>query len=327
MTPSTSSAQRARPAKGECVKYVLITPARNEAEFIEETLKSVISQTILPLKWVIVSDGSTDKTDEIVRRYAEQHSWIDLMRMPERDERHFAGKAHAFNAGYAIVRPLEYDAVGSLDADISFDSAYFAFLLARLSEDPQLGLVGTPFQEGGECYDYRFVSTEHVSGACQLFRRQCFEAIGGYKPIRGGGVDHVAVITARMQGWRTRTFLEMRCNHHRRQGSANNGALKAKFRVGILDYALGGHPFWQIIRSLYQMSKPPVIAGGCMIFAGYFWSAICRVERPVSSELVRFRRREQMTRLKRFLVRRTPRDKMVPSQQALPVARPDAQPH
>ena len=163
------------------LRYVLITPARNEAAFIEETIRSVIAQTVRPLKWVIVSDGSTDGTDEIVQNHAAQHDWIELVRMPERKERDFAGKVYAFNAGYARLHGLQYDAIGSLDADISFDREYFAFLLARLSENSDLGLAGTPFEENGKSYDYRFVSIEHVSGACQLFRRECFQEIGGYR--------------------------------------------------------------------------------------------------------------------------------------------------
>src|SRR5437867_3887094 len=135
--------------------YVLITPARNEAKFIELTLKSVVAQTVRPLKWVIVSDGSTDGTDEIVNRYVAHHPWIELVRMPERSERHFAGKVHAFNAGYARVRGLTYDMIASLDADISFDDDYFAFLLEKLAQDACLGLVGTPFK-GHSMYDYRF---------------------------------------------------------------------------------------------------------------------------------------------------------------------------
>src|SRR5579863_4078369 len=151
--------------------YVLITPARNEAELIERTIKSVIAQTVKPLKWVIVSDGSTDGTDYIVRRYAADHQWIDLVRMPERRERHFAGKVQAFNAGYARVKSLPYQILGSMDADISFDEEYFSFLLRKMDQDTLLGLTGTPFKDASsnETYDYRFVSIEHVSGACQLF--------------------------------------------------------------------------------------------------------------------------------------------------------------
>src|SRR5580700_10034927 len=201
--------------------YVIVTPASNEAQYIELTIKSVIAQTVRPLKWVIVSDGSTDGTDEIVSKYATEYPWIELLRMPERRERHFAGKVLAFNAGQARVRDLPYEVIGSLDGDISFEPDYFSFLLGKLAEDPGLGLVGTPFREGSNpTYDYRFVSIEHVSGACQVFRRECFEQIGGYVPIKGGCIDNVAVITARMWGLKTRTFTEKVCEHHRPLGTA-----------------------------------------------------------------------------------------------------------
>src|SRR5437016_13266050 len=104
--------------------YVVITPARNEVQFIELTLKSLIVQTLLPLKWVIVSDGSTDGTDDLVLRFAAEHSWIELVRMPERKERHFAGKVLAFNAGYESVKNLPFKAICAMDADISFDPEY-----------------------------------------------------------------------------------------------------------------------------------------------------------------------------------------------------------
>src|ERR1700743_2846166 len=100
------------------LRYVLITPARNEAQYIELTLRSMVAQTARPLKWVIVSDGSTDGTDEIVQRYTD-HEWIELVRMPERTERHFAGKVHAFNAGLSRLKALDYQVIGNLDADIT----------------------------------------------------------------------------------------------------------------------------------------------------------------------------------------------------------------
>ena len=115
--------------------YVLVTPARNEARFIEDTIRSVISQTNRPLRWVIVSDGSTDETDEIVSRYAKDNAWIELVRMPARRERHFAGKVHAFNAGYARLQRLSFDVVGSLDADISFDKNYFELATGKVCTD------------------------------------------------------------------------------------------------------------------------------------------------------------------------------------------------
>lgn len=283
--------------------YALITPARNEEAFIELTIKSVVAQTILPLKWVIVSDGSTDGTDDIVKKYATEHQWIELVRTPPREERHFAGKVHAFNAGYARVKDLKYDFIGSLDADISFDPEYFYFLLKKFSENPDLGLAGTPFRDGTVQYDYRFSRKEHVSGACQLFRRACFESIGGYIPLKAGAVDLAAVVTARMRGWKTETFTEKISIHHRPMGKASHSALVTIFRDGYYDYPMGVHPLWEISRTIYHLSKKPIILSGVVHMVGYFWAMLKRVPKPVSAEFVRFRKQEQMRWLREYFIR------------------------
>lgn len=289
-------------------KYVLVTPARNEALFIELTIKSVLAQTAPPAKWVIVSDGSTDGTDDIVSRYAADHPWIELVRMPERSERSFAGKVYAFNSGYARLKDVDYEVIGSLDADISFDEDYFSYLLGRLVENSALGLVGTPFQEkaSGQTYDYRFSSIEHVSGACQLFRRRCFEMIEGYRPIKGGGIDLVAVVTARMKGWQTRTYTEKVCLHHRKMNSAINQGLRLNFRWGQSDYRLGGHPAWELFRCIYQMRNRPYVAGGLFTLAGYYTALVTRSPRAVSAEFARFRGAEQLQRLRTFFLDKLP---------------------
>jgi len=280
--------------------YVLITPARNEADFIELTLKSVASQTVRPLKWIVASDGSTDGMDEIVSRYAAQHPWIELIRMPERRERHFAGKVNAFNAGYAKVKDLPYDIIANLDADVSFDPDYFDFLLSKFVENDRLGVAGTPFKESELQYDYRFTSVEHVSGQVQVFRRKCFEDIGGYIPIKTGGIDLVAVITARMKGWQTRTFLEKTYFHHRKMSSAKHSALGIAFDGGRTDYTHGCDPIWEIFRSIYQMTRPPIVLGGILGLAGFFWAMVTRTEKVVPTEFVQFRKVEQMRRLRDF---------------------------
>jgi glycosyltransferase involved in cell wall biosynthesis len=283
--------------------YVLVTPARNEAEFIEKTIDSVIAQAAPPLKWVIVSDGSSDGTDDIVRRAAATHDWIELVSLPQRAQRDFSGKVLAFNAGLARVAGLPYKVIGNVDADVSFDEDYFAFLLARLAEDPALGLVGTPYRDPlNPPYDYRFVSIDHVTGPCQLFRRECFEAIGGYMPVKGGAVDRIADLTARLKGWKTRTFPEKVYLHHRHTGTAQQGVLIAKFRDGGKDYSVGTSPVWELFRTIYQMTKRPYVIGSLMMASGYIWARVRRTERPVSPELAEFCRREQMARLKTFLV-------------------------
>ena len=284
--------------RGKIPGYILITPARNEAQFIERTILSVCAQTIRPIKWIIVSDGSTDGTDEIVKRFLVENQWIELVRMPERRDRHFAAKVHCFNAGCEKVGVSAYEVIGNLDADITFQEGYFEFLLEKFAEDPALGVAGTPFVEGKETYDYRFTSLEHVSGACQLFRRRCFEEVGGYIPIKSGGIDWVAVTTARMKGWKTRTFTEMVCNHHRPMGTASSGKLKAWYKLGKQDFYLGGHPLWEIFRACLQMRSKPQIIGGFLLLTGFVWAFVTRAERPIDDELVIFHQKEQMQRLK-----------------------------
>ncbi len=264
-------------------------------------MKCVVAQTARPLKWVIVSDGSTDGTDEIVRGYLETYPWIELLRMPERAERHFAGKVLAFNAGYDKVRSLKPQVVGNLDADVTFEPDHFETLLSKAAEDPGLGVFGAPFREGNFQYDYRFTNIENVWGGCQLFRSECYEDIGGYKPVKGGCIDHIAVVSARMNGWKTRTFSERVCIHHRVMGTAQQGPIKSKFKMGAKDYSVGNHPLWQLSRAVYQMRNRPFLLGGLALGAGYFWSAVRRSEVRVTPGMVRFIRREQLNRLRKFV--------------------------
>jgi hypothetical protein len=285
------------------LSYVLITPARNEEDYLELTIKSMIQQTLLPIKWVIVSDGSTDRTDEIVKKYAAAHNWIELLRMPERKERNFGGKAICFNAGAERMKGLHYDVIGNLDADLSFENDVFAFLIGKFAANPKLGVGGVPFTEGKGSYDFRFSSVEHVSGACQLFRRECYDTGGGYVPVKGGGIDLIAVVTARMNGWQTRSFPEKFCFHHRQMGSGMNRGLKLPFKWGQSDYRLGGHPAWEIFRCMYQMRNRPYIVGGLVCLAGYFYAMIARHPRSVSPAFAKFRGQEQLSRLKKFFVR------------------------
>jgi glycosyltransferase involved in cell wall biosynthesis len=290
--------------KANSLQYALITPARNEEAFIGKTIQSVVIQTILPVRWVIVSDGSTDGTDEIIRKYHEEYEWIDYVRMPERSTRNFAAKVACFNTGVQRLDRKRYDIIGNLDADITFEPDYFEYLLDRFADRPKLGVAGTPFvEEGSAPYDYRFANIEHVSGACQLFRRECFEEIGGYVPIKGGGIDWVAVTTARMKGWQTRTFTEKTCFHHRKMGTAKGSVYAARFRLGREDYYLGSHPLWAFLRAFSQMRYKPYVLGGLCIWLGYMTSAAKRIERPVPPELLHFCRKEQMQRLLRIMAR------------------------
>jgi poly-beta-1,6-N-acetyl-D-glucosamine synthase len=285
--------------------YVLVTPARDEAAHIRQTLESVVCQTVRPLRWVVVSDGSTDGTDEIVQEYVAKHAWIELVRLGERRPRDFSGKVGAFRAGYERVRHLRYDVIGNLDGDGSFEADYIEYLLGQFAANRRLGVAGTNYREDGWektlKYDYRFTNTDDVSGLCQLFRRECFEAFGGYEPSRHGGVDLIASIKARMHGWETRTFSGRFAIHHRQQGTADAHKYMVEYHNGRKDFMFGGHPVWEVLRATYRLTKKPYVIGGCLILAGYFQALVTGTPKTVSPELARFRRKEQMGRLRKRL--------------------------
>jgi glycosyltransferase involved in cell wall biosynthesis len=282
----------------ESMKYVLVTTARNEEAYIEQTLRSVVNQSFLPEKWVIVSDGSTDRTEEIVKKYLSANPWIELLVRPQRTDRSFSGKAHAFNEGCKLLEDVDYDIIGNLDADISFEPDYMKCLIEKFERDPELGVGGTDYVEG-EFHSFRdsYISENHVNGQIQMFRKNCFDEIGGYLPIPYGGIDWVAVTTARMKGYRTRSFQDRVYNHLRKMGTEGTSVLGARFHYGKKDYFLGGHPLWQIFRSVFQMTKKPYATGGIALLAGYGWAWIT-IKKQVPKDLEQFHRVEQMNRLK-----------------------------
>lgn len=286
--------------------YVLVTPARNEEDFIAATMRSVIAQTYRPKRWVVVDDGSTDRTGAIVDELAAPHDWIEVVHVPQRSERHFGAKANAFKAGFERLRAMDFDLVANLDADITLPPDYFAILIPRFTEDSRLGVAGTPYIEDESrpdrhTYAHDGANLEHVSGACQVFRRACFEEIGGYVPIKGGAIDWVAVTTARMKGWRTRTFTDRVSVHHRKIGTGSHNLLMARFHYGRKAYYVGGHPAWEMLRGVNQMRSSPAVIGGMSFIGGYLWAAATRMPRLVPPDLMAFHRQEQMARLKRVL--------------------------
>ena len=208
------------------LNYVLVTPARNERDLIEGAIRSVVAQTHLPSRWVIVSDGSTDGTDEIVERFAEEHirgsncceclSIATAVSPPRQSASTPATNACSRRTltSSAISMPTSRSARTIMSScwrvcGESHDLASQARLSSRMRASRRI----TPTRTSLRIF-------EHVSGACQMFRRRCFEEVGGYTPIKGGGIDWVAVTTARMKGWQTRTFLEKTCFHHRKMGTA-----------------------------------------------------------------------------------------------------------
>jgi hypothetical protein len=170
--------------------------------------------------------------------------------------------------------------------------------MEKFLQTPKLGVAGTPFIEAGySSVADSFEGEKHVPGGCQLFRRACFEEIGGYIPNKAGGIDWIAVTTARMKGWETRSFKEKYFYHHRSLGTAERSPLKSSFDYGKRDYYLGKHPLWELLRIFYRMTKRPYIAGGMALMSGFVWAFLIRMERPVSDELMKFRRKEEMQKL------------------------------
>ena len=218
--------------KSRKTKYVLISPARNEEKYIAKTMESVINQTVLPIKWVIVSDGSTDSTDQIVSWYATSHEYIQLLRVSNREKRDFSSKVNAFKAGVRQLNGLEYDFIGNLDADVSFEPDYFERVLEKFAENEKLGIGGgkvLELQNG----DYKERTGDRpfvVAGAVALFRRRCYEEVGGFIPLKVGGEDSVAQISARMKGWEVKPFSELKVLHHRATGMGAGNVWGVRFR-------------------------------------------------------------------------------------------------
>jgi glycosyltransferase involved in cell wall biosynthesis len=280
-------------------KYVLITAARNEEAYIEKTIQAVISQTILPKKWVIVSDGSTDKTDEIVERYTKKSEFIELVETTNDVNRNFGSKARALHIGCEHLGELDYQFIGNLDADISVEPSYYENILLKFQNNNKLGIAG------GVRYDLQnrkfkkiITSSNSVAGAFQLFRRQCFETIGGYMPLEYGGIDAVAEIMARMYGWHVESFSHVKVYHNRPTASAEGNTFRAGFRYGVKFYLIGYHPLFMTLRILYRMCNRSILLRGPLEIFGYFWAALCRYERPVSDDFVKYLRLEQMNRLR-----------------------------
>ena len=275
-------------------RYVLMTAAYNEEATIGKTIESMISQTLLPQRWVIVSDGSVDRTDEIVRSYAKKHGFIRFLRLTRTPGRSFGAKVRALRAGSELLKDVAYDFVGNLDADISVGSWYFEDLISHFNQRPKLGLAAGFICEevNGKFISRRSNRVYSVGHQAQLVRRECYEAIGGYAILEYGGEDWHAETSAKMKGWEVEAFPLLEIFHHRRTGEADN-LLRYKFRQGRMDYSLGSDPLFEILKCLERIPEKPFVTGSAARLTGFVWSYLCRDRRPVSDEFVAFLRGEQ----------------------------------
>jgi glycosyltransferase involved in cell wall biosynthesis len=282
----------------------LVTPAKNEIKTIEATIKSVVCQSIIPEKWVIVSDSSTDGTDEIIKGYEKRYNFIKYCRRESNDVRHFGSKAYTFSYGYKNIGSIEYEFIGNLDADVTFDKCYFEKLFLKYDEDETLGIAGGLIHElQDNSYKKLGYNLNSVAGAVQLFRRRCFEEIGGYIPLRYGGIDAIAEVISRMKGWKVKTFEDIGVYHHRKIGTdTNTGIYKAKFKIGLRDYYIGSHPVFFILKMIKRMKYDPIIIGSLLMLSGYITACIKKEKNDLPEEVFIYARKEQIDRIKKHII-------------------------
>ncbi len=284
-------------------KYILITAARNEQAFIEKTIQSIISQTVLPEEWIIVSDGSTDNTEKIVSEYESKYNFIRLVKFEDTEKRNFASKVHAIKFGLSKLNFKDYDFIGILDADITFDKDHYELILSYFEKNSKLGIAGGKFYD---VYDGKlnevFKNDKSVRGATALFRRECFEDTGGFIPLKYGGEDAIISASAMMHGWEVTCFEKPVIYHNRRTGGSETNIIHRKFIDGISAYMMGNHPLFQLLKSFHRFLEKPYVLGGLSILTGFIWANIKREERPVPGELVQFIRKQQLTRIKKLSI-------------------------
>jgi len=281
----------------ECRKYVLVTPAKNEEATIGVTLESVVNQTVRPADWVIVSDGSADRTEERVRAAAVAHSWIRLLSLPPRAERSFAAVVHATEAGVRALTVGDYEYLGLLDSDVRFQSDYFERVMERFEASPRLGLAGGVVIDVGLRKDRLPRNRQDVPGAVQFFRRACFESLGGLLAIPEGGWDGLTCARARMQGFETRLLTDLVVDHLKPRNISEGGWLRRKWQMGVRDYAVGCHPLFEMFKCLGRISESPVLVGSVAWWIGYCCAAIQGRERLIPRDLLEFLRAEQKRRV------------------------------
>jgi glycosyltransferase involved in cell wall biosynthesis len=283
------------------INYVLLTAARNEEKYIEKLIESIIGQNILPNKWVIISDGSTDKTNEIVKRYEKKYDFINLLIKENVSGRNFSSKVHALQSGFNELKDIKYDFIGNLDADISFEPDYFERIFKKFNHNQKLGIAGGWIYELKKgIYCARFGNNVlNVPGAIQMFKRKCYEEIDGYLPSKLGGEDTIAEVMAKMNGWEVKSFTDIKVLHHRPTGTGQSNKHIANFRFGVLSYSIGYDPFFLVARCVSRLGVRPYVIGSLFTMIGYVFAFIRKENRVVSDEFVKYYRNEQRQRLRK----------------------------
>jgi len=286
-------------------RYILMTAAKNEEAYIGETIRSVLRQSVLPVAWYIMDDGSTDRTAAIVGEFAEQHTFIHLHSGGEKQGRNFGSQYKAIRAAYEMAGKGDFEFVGVHDADIApVNQDYYESMLTRFRQNSRLGIVGGYIYErsNGIWCCRKGNSPDSVAGGIQMFRRACFEQIGGYTPLFLGGSDWLAQLDARMTGWHVKACTDFPVYHYRPTSSAG-GRLRGWFREGQLAGSFGSHPFFEVLKSIRRSTFYPVVLGALVRFTGFLWWK-CRGRKPLlPPEKVAFLRKRQMAKISQHLRR------------------------
>ncbi len=275
--------------------YVVITPVRNEAEYIETTICSMTQQTIKAAEWIIVNDGSTDETAEIVARYAAEHPWIKLVDREDRGARQRGrGVVEAFYAGYETITQ-DYDVIVKLDGDLSFGPSYFESLLREFAVNPKLGIAGGGVYERLDGENWVLDSSrDHVRGPTKVYRRACFEAIGGLVLALGwDGIDEWKALSL---GWEIQSFRKLKVYHYRVTGAAT-GSLRSRIEQGYGAHYMGYNPLFIVMRGIRYMFLRPYLIGGIVMVVGYVVAWLRGQEQMPDPSLIRHVRRTQLKQL------------------------------
>lgn len=284
--------------------YVLVTPARNEEDYLGRTIESVVRQTHRPRRYVLVSDGSTDRTEEIAAEQADRHDFVHLVTARAGGARNFGSKVAAIRAGLRELEGIDYELLGFLDADVSFERTYFERLVARMVARPTLGIAGGVVTEWtGTAFVPQLNSKTSVAGAVQTFRRRCWEEIGGYLALPRGGIDAAAEIVARARGWEVETFEDLQVRHHRRVSHGRGNIVRERFRQGRNQYTLGYHPIFEAARCVWRLRERPLLVGSAAMMAGYVWAGLRRDRKVLPGDAIEHLRAEQLKRLGELLTR------------------------
>jgi glycosyltransferase involved in cell wall biosynthesis len=277
-------------------RFVVITPVRDEESHLLLTIECMVRQTILPQEWVIVNDGSKDRTGAIIDEAAMQHSWIRAVHRKDRGYRKWgAGIIEAFYDGYNELVCSDWEYMCKLDGDLSFDPDYFQRVLAKIGQDPRIGIGGGVlyhYEGGREVLENH--PKFHVRGGVKIFRRACWEAIGVLWV--GPGSDTVDEVKANMLGWTTSSFFDIRLIHHRPTG-ASWGWWSGLVKDGKIDYVTGYHPLFVIVKAIVRVFRPPYLLGALAHTYGYVSAYARQIARVDDANVVRYLRQQQMARL------------------------------